>query len=73
MSLDALKISNLGISPYYESAFCLNEAGVIWYLDDALALPIGLPEVDHTSMIGFLNSDTSSEDSIMQTILLICI
>ena len=42
---------------YYESAFCLNEAGVIWYLDDALALPIGLPEVDHTSMIGFLNSD----------------
>ena len=42
---------------YYESAFCLNEAGVIWYLDDALALPMGLPEVDHTSMIGFLNSD----------------
>ena len=42
---------------YYESAYCLNEAGVAWYLDDAVAVPIGLPEIDHTNMIGFLNSD----------------
>ena len=42
---------------YYESAYCLNEAGVAWYLDDALAIPIGLPEISHEKMIGFLNSD----------------
>ena len=42
---------------YYESAYCLNEAGIVWYLDEAIAVPIGLPEIDHTHMIGFLNSD----------------
>ena len=42
---------------YYDSAYCLNESGVIWYLDEALAVPIGLPEIDHSKMIGFLNSD----------------
>lgn len=42
---------------YYKSAYCLNEAGIAWYLDDALAIPIGLPEIDHTNMYGFLNSD----------------
>lgn len=42
---------------YYESAYCLNEAGVAWYTEDALAIPIGLPEIDHNSMVGFLNSD----------------
>jgi len=42
---------------YYRSAYCLNEAGVAWYLDEALVIPIGLPEIDHNSMIGFLNSD----------------
>lgn len=42
---------------YYESAYCLNEAGVAWYLDDVIAIPIGLPEIDHTNMHGFLGSD----------------
>ena len=42
---------------YFESAFCLNEAGVIWYLDDALAVPVGLPEISQGNMVGFLNSD----------------
>ena len=42
---------------YYQSAYCLNEAGIAWYLDEAVAIPIGLPEIDHTKMIGFLNSD----------------
>ena len=28
-----------------------------WYTDDAVVIPIGLPEIDHNSMIGFLNSD----------------
>lgn len=42
---------------YYNSAYCLNEAGVAWYLDDAVVIPVGLPEIDPTKMIGFLNSD----------------
>lgn len=42
---------------YYKSAYCLNEAGIIWYLDEAVAIPVGLPDVDHTDMVGFLNSD----------------
>lgn len=42
---------------YYESPYCLNEAGVAWYLDEVLAIPIGLPEIDHKGMIGFLNGD----------------
>ncbi len=42
---------------YYASAYCLNEAGIAWYLDDALAIPIGFPEIDHTNMYGFLSSD----------------
>lgn len=42
---------------YYESAYCLNEAGIAWYLDEALVIPIGLPEINHTNMFGFLNSD----------------
>lgn len=42
---------------YYASAYCLNEAGIAWYLEDALAIPFGLPEIDHTNMYGFLNAD----------------
>lgn len=42
---------------YYESAYCLNEAGIAWYLDDVLVIPIGLPEVEHTGMYGFIGSD----------------
>ena len=41
---------------FYKSAYCLNEAGVAWYLDDVLAIPIGLPEVNHDNMRGFINS-----------------
>lgn len=42
---------------YYNSAYCLNEAGIAWFLDDALAIPFGLPEINHTNMFGFLGSD----------------
>lgn len=42
---------------YYDSAYCLNEVGVAWYLDEAVAVPIGLPEINHENMIGFLNND----------------
>ena len=43
---------------YYESAYCINEAGVSWYLDDVVtSIPFGMPEIDYTDMIGFFNSD----------------
>ena len=42
---------------YYKSAYCLNEAGIAWYLDDVLTIPICLPEIDFDSMVGFLNSN----------------
>lgn len=43
---------------YYESAYCLNEAGIIWLQDpNTPAIVIGLPEINHTNMFGFLNSD----------------
>ena len=45
-------------SSYYESAYCTNEAGIIWLQDPEIpAVVIGLPEIDHNNMHGFLNSD----------------
>ena len=44
-------------SDYYESAYCLNEAGVIWIQDSVPAITIGLPEVTPEKMYGFLNGD----------------
>jgi len=56
-----LKASTINIlilsKDYYDSAYCLNEAGVAWYLDEAIAVPIGLPEINPENMIGFLNND----------------
>lgn len=42
---------------YYKSTYCLNEAGIAWYLDEALVVPIGLPEISENNMVGFINSD----------------
>lgn len=42
---------------YYESAFCLNESGVAWYLDEVASIPIGLPEISHKNMVGFFNQE----------------
>ena len=42
---------------YYESAYCLNEAGILWFLKDTAVIPIALPEIDIKNMKGFLNSD----------------
>lgn len=43
---------------YYESAYCVNEAGIIWMQDpDVPAIIVGLPEISHTNMLGFLNGD----------------
>lgn len=43
---------------YYESAYCLNEAGIIWLQEPQTpAIMVGLPEISHTNMYGFLNGD----------------
>lgn len=43
---------------YYKSAYCINEAGIIWLQDPEVpAVVIGLPEITHNNMHGFLNSD----------------
>ena len=42
---------------YYESAYCLNEAGILWFLDDTVVIPIALPEITYDKMVGFLNDD----------------
>lgn len=56
----ALKSSAINIAilsqDYYQSAYCLNEAGVLWY-EDVPVIPIALPEIDFTNMYGFLNSE----------------
>lgn len=56
----ALKGSAINIAilshAYYQSAYCLNEAGVLWY-EDVPVIPIALPEIDSTNMYGFLNNE----------------
>lgn len=43
---------------YYGSAYCQNEAGIIWYQQqDVPAIVIALPEITHANMQGFLNGD----------------
>ena len=42
---------------YYKSSYCLNEAGILWYLKDTPVIPIALPEIEPSDMVGFLNSD----------------
>lgn len=42
---------------YYESAYCLNEAGIIWYNDSIPAIAIALPEIKPENMIGFFNNE----------------
>lgn len=41
---------------YYQSAYCLNEAGILWY-EDTPVIPIALPEIDSNNMYGFLNNE----------------
>lgn len=42
---------------YYQSAYCLNEAGVLWYNNDVPVIPIALPEINSDNMYGFLNNE----------------
>ncbi len=45
------------LSPeYYKSAYCLNEAGIIWYQAKP-TIVIALPGIDEKNMYGFLNGD----------------
>jgi len=57
---DALKNSVLNIvilsHDYYQSAYCLNEAGILWYVDTP-AVAIALPEITNDNMCGFLGSE----------------
>lgn len=42
---------------YKNSPYCVNEAGIIWFFDETPAIVIGLPEITHTNMCGFINGD----------------
>ena len=53
---------------YYQSAYCLNEKGIVWFLDIP-TIVIALPEIQPASMLGFLDSEyklrfLDSEDDI---------
>jgi len=41
---------------YYKSPYCMNEEGIIWYLD-VPKIVIALPEINENLMEGFLNND----------------
>lgn len=57
---DALKRSAVNIAilsqDYYQSAYCLNEAGILWY-EDVPVIPIAMPEINSGNMYGFLNNE----------------
>ena len=57
---NALKNSVVNIAilsqNYYDSAYCLNEAGVLWY-EDVPVIPVALPEITPNNMYGFLNNE----------------
>ena len=58
---NALQSSVLNIAilsqDYYQSAYCLNEAGILWFLDTIPVIPIALPEITSNNMYGFLNNE----------------
>lgn len=52
--LNILILSN----DYYNSAYCLNEAGIAWYSEEETpVIVIGLPEIDHEKMYGFIDKN----------------
>lgn len=57
---NALKNSCLNIvilsRDYYKSAYCLNEAGVLWFLEIPV-IPVAMPEIDDNKMVGFLGNE----------------
>jgi hypothetical protein len=57
----AIKSSALNIviltNDYYQSAYCLNEAGIMWFCDNIPVIPVALPEITPENMFGFMNSE----------------
>lgn len=41
---------------YYQSAYCLNEEGVIWFRDTPVIV-ISMPEINSSKMLGFLGNE----------------
>lgn len=58
---NAIALSGLNIAilskDYYESAYCLNEAGIIWFHDNTPAIPVALPEITSNNMYGFFSNE----------------
>jgi len=56
----ALKTSAVNLvilsEEYYNSAYCLNEEGIIWFHDTPVII-IALPEINSNNMLGFLNNE----------------
>lgn len=42
---------------FYQSAYCLSEAGIMWFRDTIPVIPIALPEITSDNMYGFLNNE----------------
>lgn len=42
---------------YYQSAYCLNEAGIMWFCDTIPTIPVALPEISSENMYGFFNNE----------------
>lgn len=57
----ALKTSLVNIAilsrNYYQSAYCLNEAGIMWYKEEVPAIPVALPGINSNNMYGFLSNE----------------
>ena len=57
---NALNISKINIvilsKGYYQSSYCLNEAGIIWFQDKP-CIVMALPEITDANMYGFLNNE----------------
>jgi hypothetical protein len=41
---------------FYQSAYCLNEEGILWFQDTPVIV-IAMPEISSSNMLGFLNSE----------------
>lgn len=59
MHLKECKVLILILSEeYYESYYCMNEAGIAWFLEDELTtIAVCLPEINENNMLGFFNGD----------------
>lgn len=57
----AIKASKIDIvilsDEYYDSIYCQNEVGIIWYKDDTDKIAICLPEINEYAMLGFFDKE----------------